>query len=71
MEIKAVRAKVTAQLDMARGSALTRAHGWVFEVDDLIAYVTLQHRRRPEHVYLLSVLFDDFPRRAPSYVFVD
>jgi hypothetical protein len=71
MEIEAVRAKMTAQLDMARGSALTRAHGWVFEVDDLIVYVTLQHRRRPEHVYLLRVLFDDFPRRAPSYVFVD
>ena len=34
-------------------------------------YVALSRRKDPNRAYLLRVLFDDFPKRAPSYVFVD
>jgi hypothetical protein len=40
-------------------------------MDGLAVYVTVRHRKKPEHVFLLRVNFDDFPRRAPSYVFAD
>ena len=47
------------------------AFGWAFEITDLTIYVTITHRRRPDSVYLVRVAFDDFPKRAPSYVFMD
>lgn len=71
MDIETVCAKMMAQVDQARQSAMIDDFGWVFELEDLTVYVTLRHRRRPEHFYLLQVAFDEFPRRAPSYVFVD
>jgi hypothetical protein len=71
MELETVRCKMAAQMDEARASALSMAYGWVFEVEDLTLYVTMPHRRRPEHTFLLRVEFQEFPRRAPSYVFVD
>ena len=71
MDVETVRAKMQAQVETARTSALARAFGWSFEVDGLTVYVTLAPRRHREPVYLLRVAFDDFPSRAPSYVFVD
>lgn len=71
MDAETVRAKMLAQVDAARQSGLARAFGWRFEIDGLTVHVTLSPRRRPDLVYLLRVAFDDFPRRAPSYVFVD
>ncbi len=62
---------MTEQVEWARQSGVARAFGWVFEVDDITVHVTMRHRRRPEPVFLLRVVFEDFPRRAPSYVFVD
>ena len=60
-----------AQVNQARESALADAYGWVFEIKDLTTWVTLKHRQHPENIYLLRVTFDEFPRRAPSCVFVD
>ena len=71
MDLETVRAKMTAQLDRVRVSAMCRVFGWSFGVSGLTAYITMRHRRRPERVFLLRMMFDDFPRRAPSYVFVD
>lgn len=71
MDLETVRVKMTAQIDQTRHSAMAAAFGWIFEIEDLTVYVTLRHRRRSESVYLLRVSFDDFPKRAPSYVFVD
>lgn len=71
MDVETVRAKMLAQVAAARASALARAFAWSFDLDDLSVYVTLIPRRRPEPLYLLRVTFDDFPRRPPSYVFVD
>lgn len=70
MDIETVRAKMGAHLDCVRQSAMSRVFGWSFEVTDLTAYVTMRHRRRPDRVFLLRVAFDDFPCRAPLYVFV-
>jgi len=59
------------QVNRAASSGMARAVGWSFEIEDLVLYVPLRHRRRSEHTYLLRVTFEEFPRRAPSYVFVD
>jgi hypothetical protein len=69
MDTETVQAKMGEYIAPARDAALARACGWTIEIDR--AYVTLRHRRKPEFVYLLRVSFDEFPRRAPSYVFVD
>lgn len=71
MDIETIRAKMAAQVSQASQSAMASVFGWVFEGQDLVVYATLRHRRRPESTYLLRVVFDEFPRRAPSYVFVD
>jgi hypothetical protein len=71
MDIETVRTKMLAQVNQARSSALVGAYSWAFEVEDLTLYVTMSRRRKAEQVFMLRVEFDDFPRRAPSYVFVD
>lgn len=50
---------------------MARVYDWSFEVQDLLVYVTLRPRKRQNPSFLLRVDFEDFPRRAPSYVFVD
>ena len=71
MDTETVRLKMQGQVDDALRSAMVGAYKWEFEIDDLIVYVTFRPRRRPERVFLLRVMFGEFPRRAPSYVFVD
>jgi hypothetical protein len=71
MDVDTVRAKMMAQVASARESAMAAVFAWTFEIEDLILYVTMRHRRKPDSIYLLRVAFDDFPRRAPSYIFVD
>jgi len=71
MDAETVTAKMKEQVEAARASALAQAFGWRFETDGMTVHVVLAPRRRSELVYLLRVTFDDFPRRAPSYVFVD
>jgi hypothetical protein len=71
MDPETVRAKMIAQVDWALHSAMTKVFAWVIETDGVVAYVQMRHRRRSEYVFLLRASFDEFPRRAPSYVFVD
>lgn len=71
MDIETTRAKMMAQFDQARQSATARACGWVFAVEELTVYVTMRARRKQDRSFLLRVMFEDFPRRAPSYVFVE
>jgi len=71
MDLETSRAKMMAQVDAARLSALAKAFAWTLEVDSLTAYVEMRPRRLPDRLYLLRVCFDDFPERAPSYSFVD
>ena len=59
------------QVGPAQQCAMARALRWDFEVEDLVVYVTLRPRKRRDLSHLLKVAFEDFPRRAPSYVFVD
>jgi hypothetical protein len=71
MDTETVRAKMDQYIAPARGAALAQACGWSFDLDGLRALVTLKHRRKPECTHVLRVTFEEFPRRAPSYVFVD
>lgn len=71
MDIETTRTKMVAQVSRAQSSAMAKVINWTFKVDGLVVYVELRPRHCPENVYLLRVSFDDFPRRAPSYVFVD
>lgn len=59
------------QLEVVRSSELSRVCRWVIELDDLYAFFSMRPRLAPDHLFLLRVWFDEFPRRAPSYVFVD
>ena len=71
MDQQTIDAKMVAQLEAAKRSAMTKVFAWEYETLGLVTYVAVRHRRHPERRYLLRVSFDDFPRRAPSYVFVD
>lgn len=71
MDTEVSHTKMAIQIQQATKSAMSRSFGWQFEVDDLVVYVVIRHRRQAERNYLLKVSFDDFPRRAPSYLFMD
>jgi hypothetical protein len=71
MDVETVSAKFGQQLQAAKASAMAPVFGWEFSLETVVLYVTLRPRRRPELAYLLRVGFDDFPRRAPSFVFVN
>ena len=70
MDQQTVEAKMAAQVDQAHRSAMTRVFAWEFETVGLVVYVIMRPRKQPNRSHLLRVSFDDFPRRAPSYVFV-
>lgn len=70
MDTDTVRQKMREQLDQARDSAMTKEMGWNFE-DEFTTYITLRPRNQPDKSYLLRIQFDQFPKRAPSFVFVD
>lgn len=71
MDLEITRAKMLAQVDEACASAMAKSFRWEFEVVELVVYTTLRRRSEPDRVYVLCAQFDDFPRRAPSYIFVD
>lgn len=59
------------QLAAVKASGFGEACSWEIEQQDLAAFVLLRPRRDHNQSFLLLVEFDDLPRRAPSYVFVD
>jgi hypothetical protein len=71
MDPEIVHVKMAAQVRQAQESKLASVCGWAFESQGLIVHVTMRPRRRLDAFYILRVAFDDFPRIAPSYVFVD
>lgn len=71
MDKETVHAKMMEQVSTAEKSAMKKVLDWQFEVDDLTVYTTLRPRQKRGLEFLLRTTFDDFPRRAPSYVFVD
>ena len=64
-------AKMAVEIDRVRSSHLMAVFGWNIAVDELDAFVKMATRKRPEKEFLLRINFEDFPRQAPSYVFVD
>lgn len=71
MDAEIIKALMAEQLERVRDSALCRVFGWEISVDGLSAYVHMRPRRKPDTTYLLRASFEDFPRHAPSCVFVD
>ena len=71
MDVETTQAKMLEQVGQAQRSAMACELGWAIEVVDVLLYVTLRPRKHRDATYLLRLAFDDFPRRAPSYVFVD
>ena len=71
MDEATVRAKMDTEIDRVRCSKLAVAFGWTIDVNGLDAFVLMSPRREHKQVYLLKVNFDDFPRQAPSCIFVD
>jgi hypothetical protein len=71
MDAETVSAKFDEQLQGAKASAMAPVFAWEFSLEGLVLYVKLRPRRRSELTYLLRVGFDDFPRRPPSFTFVN
>jgi hypothetical protein len=71
MDAVTVKELMKEQLETVRKSKLCAAFGWEIEEKDLCAHVMLRPRHCRDRGFLLRMLFDDFPRRPPSYVFVD
>ena len=71
MDEATVRAKMTEEIDRVRRSSLAVAFGWTLDVDGLDAFVVMSPRRQRDRIFLLKMNFDDFPRQAPSCIFVD
>ena len=71
MDTETSQAKMLEQVCVAKKSAMARELGWVFESSGLRLYLMLRPRKRKNLSFLLRATFDDFPQRAPSYVFVE
>lgn len=69
MDPETVKAKMREQV--ADVGKISPAYGWKLKDDGLFLHVEMGHRRKSSPVYLLQISFDDYPQRAPSYVFVD
>jgi len=62
---------IVSAFNRARQGGFARRYGWDFEINELVAYVGMRRKADPNKTYLLRLTFDDFPKRAPSYQFVD
>lgn len=71
MDEETIRAKMMEEVVRVQDSAMTEAFNWITEVDGLNVYTTIQHRQKSEIKFLLKTNFEEFPRLAPSYLFVD
>lgn len=71
MDQETVREFTSPQVEKAKESNVAEILGWKFEIDDLTVFVTIRPRTNPDKEYLLRVTFEDFPRRCPSFLFVD
>lgn len=72
MDHETVRAAMMKHIEAVQGSSMAMEYGWgELELDTLTVYVTMSPQKNPDQEFLLRIEFDDFPRRAPSFIFVD
>jgi hypothetical protein len=69
MDSETIQVKMSEQIGDVK--KIAEPYGWAIERTGLSVYIEMRHRRKPDDAYLLRVAFEDYPRRAPSYVFVD
>jgi len=69
MDVKTVKAKMDQQV--ADVLKVARPFLWKIQKNEIAIFVEMRHRRKPDQPYFLKVSFEDYPKRAPSYVFVD
>ena len=70
MDLETTQALVAEEVERVRASGLSRAFDWEIDVSDLAVYVRMRPRKSKGKSFLMRALFDDFPRHAPSCVFV-
>lgn len=73
MDPQTVREKFQSEIDVIKNSAICKAFSWEIQVEleKFLTYVEMCSRKAKEKKFLLRIIFDDYPQRAPSYVFVD
>lgn len=73
MDPQTVRESFQKEIDSIRSSSLCKAFKWEFEIniEEYLAYLIMMPRKAEDRRYLLRIKFDDYPQRAPSYIFVD
>lgn len=69
MDAETIYAKIDAQVSDAL--KIAGPFKWQIQKDGFTVFVAMCHRRKSDHIFLLRVSFDDYPQRAPSYVFVN
>lgn len=71
MDIETSREGMGQELSRLQSSKLALQAGWEISHEDLLVFVGMRSRRAPGQFYLLRASFDEYPKRAPSFVFVD
>ena len=71
MDIETSREGMAQELSRLRSSKLATQAGWEVFHEDLLVFVGMRSRRTPGQLYLLRASFDEYPKRAPSILFVD
>jgi len=73
MDPVTVKERFQKELDCIRKGMLCKTYKWNFEanIDEYLVYVNITSRKAQDKEYLLRIKFDDYPQRAPSYIFVD
>ena len=69
MDYETIKAKIDEQV--ADVLKLAEAFQWKIQKDGIAVFVEMCHRRKPDRSYVLRVSFEDYPKRALSYVFVN
>ena len=69
MDKETIEAKMDEQV--ADIQKVAEGFGWTIEKNGLRVFIEMRHRRKPDQIFLNKITFEDYPRRAPSYVFVD
>ena len=70
MDTETSQQAIAPQVVAVVHSRMAEAYGWILCRMPLEILIAMRRRRRAEPAYLLRVGFDEFPRRAPSFVFV-
>jgi hypothetical protein len=58
-----------SKLESLKG--LIEHHGWAIEVEGFDIYISMYPKRHPEKKFLARLRCDEYPKRAPSFQFLD